>query len=138
MFQSKLAKKFWSYVVVHAVFLLNRISTKNLDNKSSYEILYGNASDLSQLKVFGCLSYASNLPNNRQKFDPKAKKCAFLGYKIGMKGFILVDVHTFEILISRNMKFFDLKFPFHSPTLNPISNTHIYIENRVHSFPDHT
>lgn len=66
MFQSKLQKKFWSYVVLDAVFLLNRIPTKILHNKSSYEVLYGHAPDLTQLRVFGCLSYASTLPNKRQ------------------------------------------------------------------------
>ena len=56
MFQSKLPKKLWSYVVLHVAFLLNRIPTKILQNKSSYEVLYGQTHDLSQLKVFGCLS----------------------------------------------------------------------------------
>jgi len=131
MFQSKLPKKFWSYSVLHAVFLLNRIPTKVLHNKSSYEVLYGYAPDLTQLKVFGCPSYASTLPTNRHKFDPRARKCAFLGYKTGMKGFILVDVHSTEILISRNVKFFDLEFPFHSSTVHGISNTHIYLETSI-------
>jgi hypothetical protein len=134
MFQSKLPKKVWSYAVLHPMLLLNRIPTKILNNKSSYVVLCGQAPDRSQLKVFGCLSYASTLPNKRQKFDPRAKKCAFLRYKTGMKGFILVYVNSSDILISRNVKFFDLEFPFHSSTMNPIPNTHIYIENRVHSF----
>jgi len=58
MFQCKLPKKFWSYAILHAIFLLNRIPTKVLQNKSSYEVLYGQAPDLSQLKVYGCLSYS--------------------------------------------------------------------------------
>jgi len=108
MFQSKLPKKFWSYAVLHVVFLLNRIPTKILQNRSSHEVLYGQVPDLSQLKVFGCLSYASTLPINKHKFDPRAKKCAFLGYKSDMKGYILVDVHTSKVFVSRNVKFFDL------------------------------
>jgi transposase InsO family protein len=130
MFLSKLPKKFWSYAVLHSVFLLNRIPTKLLNNRSSYEVLYGQVPDLSQLKVFGCLSYASTLPVNRHKFDPRARKCAFLGYKSGMKGYILVDVHNSEVFVSRNVKSFDLEFPFHSLSLNPVPNTHIYIGSR--------
>jgi len=130
MFQSKLPKKFWSYAVLHAIFLLNRIPTKILQTRSSHEVLYGQIPDLSQLKVFGCLSYASTLPINKHKFDPREKKCAFLGYKSGMKGYILVDVHNFEVFVSRNVKFFDLEFPFHSLSLNHVPNTHIYIDSR--------
>jgi len=131
MFQSKLPKKFWSYAVLHAVYLINRIPTKILNNKSSYEVLYGEVPYLSILKVFGCLSYASTLPVNRHKFDSRAKKCAFLGYKSGIKGFVLVDVHTSEILVSRNMKFFYLEFSFHSSSLSSIPTTQIYLDSQV-------
>lgn len=61
--------------------LLNRILTKILHNKPSYEVLYGHVPDLTQIIFFGCLSYASTFPNKIQKFDHGARKCAFLGYK---------------------------------------------------------
>jgi len=131
MFQSKLPKKFWSCVVLHAVYLINRIPTKILNNKSSYEVLYGEVPDLSNLKVFGCLSYASTLPVNRHKFDSRAKKCAFLGYKSGIKGFVLIDVHTSEVIVSRNVKFFDLEFPSHFSSVTTVPFTHIYLDSQV-------
>ena len=106
MFQSQLPKKSWSYDVIHAVYLMNRIPTKILNNKSSFEVMYGIMPDLSLLKVFGCLSYASTLPTNRHKFDSRARKCAFLGYKAGMKSFILLDFNTHDIFVSRNVKKF--------------------------------
>lgn len=65
-----------------------------LQNKSSYEILYGEESDLSTLRDFGCLCYASTLLHNRHKFDPKVRKCDFLGYKQRMNGFVLLDIHA--------------------------------------------
>lgn len=40
MFQYGLPKKFWSYAVLHAMFLINRIPTKILQNKSSYLVLH--------------------------------------------------------------------------------------------------
>lgn len=52
-----------------------------------------------------------------------------------MKGYILVDVHSSEITISRNVKFFDLEFPFHSTSLSLVPNTHICIESRATLFP---
>jgi len=133
MFQSRLPKHFWPYVVLHVVHLINRIPTKILNNKSSYEILYNEAPNLNTLKVFGCLSYASTLSVNKHKFDSRAKKCAFLGYQSGTKGFILVDVHTSEILVSRNVKFFDLEFPFHSSNVIFVPATQIYLDRQATS-----
>lgn len=47
-----------------------------------------------------------------------------------MKGYILFDVQNSEVFVSKNVKFFDLEFPFHSLPLNPVPNTHIYIDSR--------
>ena len=112
------------------MYLINRIPTKILNNQSSYEVLYNEVPDLSSLKVFRCLCYASTLPVNRHKFDSRAKKCAFLGYKAGIKGFVLTDIHTYEILISRNVKFFDMEFPFYSSSVISIPDTQIYVPNK--------
>lgn len=65
--------------------------------------MYGAIPDLISLRVFGCLSYASTLPNNRHMFDSRAIKYAFLGYKACMKGFILLDTVNHDIFISKNV-----------------------------------
>jgi endonuclease IV len=51
LFQSNLPKYFWSYVVLHATYLINRINTPVLQGKSPYEILFKTLPDLSALKV---------------------------------------------------------------------------------------
>jgi len=53
---------------------------------------------------------------------------SFLGCKIVIKGFLLQDARTYGILISRNVKFFDLKFPFHSSSIILVPVTHIYMD----------
>jgi len=79
MFQSQLPKQYWSYAVKHAIYLINRIPSPIIDNKTPFELLHEHNLDFSNLKVFGCLSYAStNFP--RQKFDVRAKRGVFLGY----------------------------------------------------------
>ena len=92
-------------------------------------MLYGEVPDLNILKVFGCFSYASTLLVNRHKFDSRAKNCAFLGYKFGTKDFLLIDVHTSKILVSRNVKFFYLEFPFHYFSLTLVPTTQIYLDS---------
>jgi hypothetical protein len=71
LFQSKLPKKFWSYAITHATYLINRVTTPLLNNKSPYHLLYNQPPDLKQLKVFGSLCYASTLHVHRTKLDPR-------------------------------------------------------------------
>lgn len=44
-------------------------------------------------------------------FDARARKCAFLGYKVGMKRFVVLDITNHEIIISRNVNFFLSRIP---------------------------
>ncbi|XP_057454807.1 uncharacterized protein LOC130746255 [Lotus japonicus] len=121
LFQSKLPKKMWCYFVLHVVFLMNRIPSKLLKNKSPYELLYQEAVDLEMMKVFGSLCFANNLANNRSKLDPRARKSIFLGYKQGMKGYVLMDLISQEIFISRDVIFHEHVLPYkgsNSPAWN--------------------
>jgi len=112
LFQSHLPKNNWSYADVHAVSIMNRVHSLILNNKTPYFLLHNQTPDLHQLKVFGYLAYASTLQANRIKLASKARKCVFLGYKSGMKGVILLDTHSEEIFVSRNVTHHECIFPY--------------------------
>ena len=115
LFQSKLPKSYWSYVVLHAVFLINRVTTPLLNNKSPFQMLYNNIPDPTIFKVFGSLCFASTLQAHRTKLQPKARKSVSLGYKSGYKGYVLLDIHDHTIFISRNVTFYEHILPY-TPT----------------------
>jgi hypothetical protein len=112
LFHSHLPKHFWCYAVIHATYLINRIPTPVLQNKSPFEKLFNESLDLQHLKVFGSLTYASTLINQRTKLEPRGRKCIFLGYKQGVKGTILYDLNTKEILLSRHVIHHDHILPY--------------------------
>jgi len=112
LFQSKLPKQFRSYSVLHVVYIINRIPTPLLQNKSPYFHRFDHDCDLNNFKVFGCLCYASTLQNHRTKFDSRAKKSLFLGYKQGVKGAILLDLNTKNIFVSRHVTYHEHILPY--------------------------
>ncbi|MCH79609.1 retrovirus-related Pol polyprotein from transposon TNT 1-94 [Trifolium medium] len=113
---------FYASKVVYATFIINRVNTPLLQNKSPYTLWFNTLPDIHQLKVFGSLCFASTLSNHRTKLDPRARKCVFLGYKSGMKGVILLDLHSRHIFVSRNVTHYDHILPYPAtPTSQPWS-----------------
>jgi len=94
MFQSKLPNMFWSYAIVHFVYLINWLPSSVIRNKCPYEILYNCILSFSNLRVFICMCFSSTLEENRNKLDPMAHKCIFLDFKEGTKCYIIIDIHS--------------------------------------------
>ncbi|XP_021746663.1 uncharacterized protein LOC110712507 [Chenopodium quinoa] len=46
------------------------------------------------------------------KFSPRSRKCAFVGYPHGKKGWKVYDLETVDIFVSSDVKFFENEFPF--------------------------
>ena len=82
MFQSNVPLEFWGECVLIAVYLINWIPTPLLSNKSPFEVLYNCPPSLANLWVFGCECYVTNV-HPKQKFDPRASICVFMGYPRG-------------------------------------------------------
>jgi hypothetical protein len=78
LFQANLPKSFLSFVVQHATYLINRLPTNVLNNKSPYELMHNDIPSLEHLKVFGSLAYASTLQSHTTKLEPRSRKCIFL------------------------------------------------------------
>jgi hypothetical protein len=155
-FHSNLPLTMWNFSVQHAVHIINRLPSPLLNLKCPYELLYKQPPSLVHLKVFGCLSYASTLQVHRTKFDSRARKAIFLGFKDGTKGYILYDLSSHDIFVSRNVIFYETYFPFQNskpghnvsdiskplssnPILDdPVSNTHNSLPLPVMLEPDPT
>ena len=112
LYQSKLPASYWSYALLHATFIINRVTSPTLNNKSPYQLLHDKVPDIDSFKVFGSLCYSTSLHSHRTKLDARARKSVFLGYAVGFKGFVLLDIHTREIHISRHVSFHEHILPY--------------------------
>ena len=93
-------------------FLINCLPTKVLKEKTPYELVYEITPNLNDVKVFGSLCFASSLQRNRSKFDIRARKCVFLGYQNGTKGYVVLDIKSRDIFVSRDVGFHEKVFPY--------------------------
>nr|GLL33588.1 uncharacterized protein LOC109166016 [Ipomoea trifida] len=49
---------------------------------------------------------------HRTKFSPRARRCVFIGYTDGTKGYKLYDTQTKDVIVSRDVVFYEDIFPF--------------------------
>ncbi|KAL2900721.1 Retrovirus-related Pol polyprotein from transposon TNT 1-94 [Bienertia sinuspersici] len=110
--QANLPIKFWGDCILTATHLINMLPTVILDWKSPFEMLFGDVPDYASLRVFGSLCFAYNLDRSKDKFNIRAKKCIFLGYPFGQKGYKVYDIGEHKCFISRDVVFQEDVFPF--------------------------
>jgi hypothetical protein len=76
-----------------------------LDFKSPLEVLQERQPDLTYLKVFGCTGYVHLPATMRDKLDPRAVKCIFLGYSQTKKGYKCYESKSKKKYITRDVQF---------------------------------
>ncbi|GKB48718.1 ribonuclease H-like domain-containing protein, partial [Tanacetum coccineum] len=82
-----------------------------LNGKSPFELIYNTKPNLSNLRVFGCLCFATVL-NNHDKLGSRSEKCVMMGYSSVKKGYRLYSLDKHQFIFSRDVKFFETVFPF--------------------------
>jgi len=72
--------------VTTATYVINKSPSATIGVKTPYEMWIGHKPNLEHLRVFGCIAYAHI---KQGKLEPQAKKCIFIGYPSGVKGYKL-------------------------------------------------
>ncbi|XP_075084731.1 putative mitochondrial protein AtMg00710 [Nicotiana tabacum] len=101
---SCVSKDFWAEAINTAYYLVIRSPSTSIEFKTPFEVWSGSPADYSNLRIFGCPAYAHVRDG---KLEPRAKKCIFLRYATGVKGYRLwcTDQKTPGLIISRDVTF---------------------------------
>ncbi|KAH9735931.1 hypothetical protein KPL71_017911 [Citrus sinensis] len=90
-----------------ACYIVNRSPSTAIGLKTAIEMWTGKPADYSYLHAFGCPVSVMYNAQERTKLDPKSRRCIFLGYADGVKGYRLWDPTAHKIVISRDVIFIE-------------------------------
>lgn len=91
------------------MFILNRVPTKPLKNRTPYETWKGYTPNLNHLRVFGCRGYMKTPPVNLKKLDDQSKQVVYLGTEPSNKAYRLYDPDQNRVYVSRDVEFDEAK-----------------------------
>ena len=112
MFNAHVPAIFWSHAFSSAAYIINRLPTKLLDNKSPYELLFSMTPNYGNFRVFGCRVFPYLWDYSSHKLAPRSAPCVFLGYSTQYKGYKCLDLSTKRVYITRHAQFDETYFPF--------------------------
>ena len=93
-----LGQEFWAYAARTPCYLVKRSPSLVLEDQNPQEVWTNKKHSLSHLRVFGCDAYGHVPKEKRTKLDSKYKKCIFIGYKDGLKGYKIWNPVTRKIV----------------------------------------
>ncbi|GKE18184.1 zinc finger, CCHC-type containing protein [Tanacetum coccineum] len=91
---TNMPQNFWVEAVRHAIYILNSVPTKALEDITPYEAIKQRKPNLENLRVFGCIAYAKVPSQHLTKLDDKSSKMVYLGNELGSKAYRLFDPTT--------------------------------------------
>lgn len=112
MFHANVPALFWFDAFATVTYVINRIPTPILDNKSPFELLYQALPNYENFKPFGCRVFPYLRDYAPNKLAPRSRPCIFMGYSGSRKGFRCYDPETSRVFITRHATFDELNFPF--------------------------
>jgi hypothetical protein len=112
--EKNLPNYFWVEAIAIVIYIMNRTPTVVVHGMTFEEKFTGKKTDVSHLRVFGCIAYV-HVPNEkRSKLDPKAEKCIFIRYSLEQKGYRCFNPSTRKLQVNKDVVF-DEMVSWYSP-----------------------
>lgn len=114
LFHTTITAKYWAEAFSYVVYIINRLLSSILVNRSPFELLFSVYPAYENFHVFGYHVYSCLCDYAANKFSPKSVPCIFLGYSSHQKGFRCMDPASSQVYITLHAQFNEECFPFSS------------------------
>jgi hypothetical protein len=104
LYEKKLPLNFWAEAVNTASYLINRMDSRVLADKTPYELWYGFKPSIDHLKVFDSICYVLKPEVRRRKLDQKADIGILIGYSTTSKAYKIYDLNFNKVVVARDVK----------------------------------
>ncbi|KAJ9557137.1 hypothetical protein OSB04_011751 [Centaurea solstitialis] len=126
LFHAHIPTGYWIDAFSSVAYIINRLPSKILDDKSPFELLYSRVPSYDNFKTFGCQVFPYLRDYSANKLAPRSIPCIFIGYSSQYKGFCCLDPATSRIYITRHARFNETFFPFAGGnSLTPLTSLHV-------------
>ena len=105
----KVPNYLWGEAIRHTTYLLNRVATRVLKEKTPYEMFRGSKPNISHIRIFGCIGYARTVKPHLRKLDDRSQMLVHLGTEPGSKAYRMFDPQAQKIVVSRDVVFDETK-----------------------------
>ncbi|KAI3766125.1 hypothetical protein L2E82_16175 [Cichorium intybus] len=112
IFKAHAPASYWVDAFSSAAYIINRLPTKLLANKSPFELLFQTTPNYEMFRTYGCLVYPYLRDYSPHKLAPRSVPCIFIGYNTQYKGYRCLDPATNRIYTTRHAQFDEHQFPF--------------------------
>jgi len=113
LIHANMPQQFWPEAVATAIYMWNRLPNSAINNKTPYELYYGEKPDLHHMQPFGCIVYA-HVPKAHQgkesKYLTRAHKGVFVEYD-SSESWRVYDLERRCFDVSHDVTFVETEFP---------------------------
>ncbi|GJV18875.1 ribonuclease H-like domain-containing protein [Tanacetum coccineum] len=99
-----------------------RLPSSVLNGKSPFSLIYDREPNLSHLRSFGCLCFATVVKGS-DKFSHRSENCILIGYASGKKAYKLFSLENRNVLYSRDVTFYETIFPYKMSNNEPVNES---------------
>ncbi|GJZ09562.1 retrovirus-related pol polyprotein from transposon TNT 1-94 [Tanacetum coccineum] len=137
LFNAHVPACYWVDAFTSATYIINRLPTPLLKNKSPFQLLFNQAPQYDNFRTFGCQVFPYLRDYAPHKLAPRSIPCIFIGYSAQHKGYRCLDPISSRIFVTRHARFNETIFPFSGSSCNtPISS--LELTTFLQDIPSHT